>query len=307
MKKTAIRIATRRSALALWQANHIKNLLEQYHPYLKIELLGITTEGDKNLSPTLNKVGGKGLFVKELEQAILTKQAEIAVHSMKDVPREFAPGLGIAAISRREDARDCFISNHFSSVAELPLGAVIGTSSLRRASQLRKLRPDISIEPLRGNIDTRIRRLDEGKFTAIVLAAAGVKRLGLTHRIAQYFDPDEFLPAVGQGALGIECQLDDHFICDLVQVLDDEETYTCVSAERSLNDRLGGGCHVPIGAFAYFQGTDLKLKAMVGMPDGSQILTASGQTDNSGFAESLGIEVAEKLLAQGAQAILENL
>lgn len=303
MQKRLIRIATRQSKLALWQANHIKDQLTQHHPEYSFELLPLITTGDQRLDLSLTDIGGKRLFVKELEQALLDGKADLAVHSMKDVPMGFPSGLTIAVICDREDPRDVLVSNNFYSIAELPAGAVIGTSSLRRTCQLYALRPEIKIVPMRGNVDTRILRLDEDKYDAIVLAAAGLLRLGLQQRIREFITPEACLPAVGQGALGIECRADDRELLALIKVLDHPATHSCVQAERAMNQRLNGGCQVPIAAYAVIKQEQLIVRGMVGQPDGSLLLHASAQGAISA-AEQLGIQVAEDLLAQGAAPIL---
>lgn len=304
MKTKQLKIATRKSKLALWQANFIKQQLLAVYPDLQIELLPLLTAGDKNLAASLSKSGGKGLFVKELEQALIRCDADIAVHSMKDVPAEFPSGLGIAAICRRDDVRDVFISENYANLASLPVGASIGTSSLRRACQLHALRPEIAIKPLRGNIDTRLQRLAENAFDAIILAAAGLERLGISSQITEYFSTDKFLPAVGQGALGIECRMDDNNILNFVEVLNHQPTFTCVQAERSMNHYLNGGCQLPIAGYAQIINDQLTLYGMVGSADGHKIIKASG-SDSVENAEKLGQMVAKKLLEQGAEEILQ--
>lgn len=304
MKQKLIRIATRQSKLALWQANYIKQKLASHYPAVKIELLPLITTGDKHLHEPLNEIGGKRLFVKELEQALLDGAADLAVHSMKDVPMDLPANLTIPVICEREDPRDVLVSNKFNKITELPPGAVVGTSSLRRAAQLHALRPDLIIQPMRGNIDTRMQRLDEGKYDAIVLAAAGLLRLGLRERIGEFIAPEACLPAVGQGALGIECRADDEEILALIKILDHQATHVCVQAERAMNHRLNGGCQVPIAAYATLKNEQLHLYGMVGKPDGSLILQANAQ----GFmqdSEELGMRVAEDLLAQGAMEVLQ--
>lgn len=305
MKKNQLRIATRQSPLALWQANHIKQRLEQAYPDLKVELLGITTSGDKLVNGPLNKSGGKGLFVKELEQALLENKADIAVHSMKDVPMEFPEGLEIAVICERADPRDAFISNHYKSLAELPVGAVVGTSSLRRTCQLHQARPDLNMQILRGNVDTRLKRLDENKYDAIILAAAGLLRLGLQQRITEYLSPEVCLPAVGQGALGIECRSADREVLELIKFLNHPSTQQCVLAERAMNLRLHGGCQVPVAAYAILQDEKIMLRGLVGKPDGSILLHANA-IDIVNNAVMLGKKVAEDLLQQGAAQILKE-
>lgn len=299
-----IRIATRKSALALWQANYIKQCLEQQYADLTVEIIGITTSGDKILLDTLSKSGGKGLFTKELEQALFDKQADIAVHSMKDVPMDLPEGMTLAAICKREDPRDAFISNAYTSLAELPQNAKIGTASLRRACLIHALRPDVIVEPLRGNVDTRLRRLDEKNFSAIVLAAAGLVRLGLGNRITEYLSPLEFIPAAGQGALGIECRADDVAILQRVKFLDHLATRYCVVAERAMNKHLEGGCQVPLAAYAELDNDNLTLQGMVGTPDGESVLRTMVQ-GKAAMGATLGIRAAEKLLDQGAKKILQ--
>lgn len=301
----ALRIATRNSPLALWQAEFVKSELEKHHQGLDVELIGFTTRGDVLLDSPLSKVGGKGLFVKELEVAMLNGEADIAVHSMKDVPMEFPQGLELAVICEREDPRDAFVSNQFSTIGDLPEGAVLGTSSLRRQCQLGALRPDLKIKDLRGNVNTRLRKLDDGEYDGIVLAAAGLKRLGMEQRIADYIDTETSLPAGGQGAVGIECRSDDEYVKTLLQPLVHTDTTYRVIAERALNRRLEGGCQVPIASFAEIQGDLLLMKALVGSIDGKTILRSEG-TDSHVNAEALGIRLAEHLLSQGAADILKQ-
>ncbi|MBE0361917.1 hydroxymethylbilane synthase [Pseudoalteromonas ulvae UL12] len=299
-----LRIATRKSALALWQAEFVKAQLEIHHPGIEVELVPMSTQGDKILDTPLAKIGGKGLFVKELEQAMLEGRADIAVHSMKDVPVEFPDGLELHTICEREDPRDAFVSNHFDSIDALPQGAIVGTSSLRRQCQIRALRPDLDIRDLRGNVNTRLAKLDEGQYDAIILAAAGLIRLEMPERIASFISPEQSLPANGQGAVGIECRSDDSATKALLVALEHHETRIRVLAERAMNRRLEGGCQVPIGAFAEVSGSQLTLRGLVGAVDGSEILRdqVNGACDD---AEKLGIELAEKLLAQGADTILQ--
>lgn len=297
-----VRIATRKSPLALWQAEYVKANLLQHHPQLSVELVTFTTQGDKILDTPLAKIGGKGLFVKELEQAMLAGDADIAVHSMKDVPMECPQGLAITTICQREDPTDAFVSNRFSCLEELPLGAIVGTSSLRRQCQLRALRPDLIINDLRGNVGTRLGRLDNGEYDAIILASAGLKRLGLQQRIAQSLT--QLLPAVGQGAVGIEARSNDVELLALLAPLHHLPTAICVQAERAMNRRLQGGCQVPIAGFATLDNQLLSLKALVGSVDGQSILQAQAQTTNLQAIEQFGELVAENLLAQGADKIL---
>ena len=301
-----IRIATRRSPLALWQAEHVAERLEQAFPGCKTELVKMTTQGDRILDAPLAKIGGKGLFVKELEQGMLEGLADIAVHSMKDVPVEFPVGLHLAAILSREDPSDAFVSRHYSSLQELPANARIGTSSLRRQCQIKMLYPDAEILSLRGNVNTRLSKLDAGEYDAIILATAGLKRLGMAERITQCLAPSVSLPAIGQGAIGIECRLDDPEINAMLSVLHDSETGVCVSAERAMNARLSGGCQVPIAGFALLRGAQLFMRGLVGSPDGKVIYRAE-RTGTQNQAEAIGIMIAEDLLAQGADEILQAL
>ena len=298
-------IATRESPLALWQAEFVQSALRAGHTGLEVELLGMTSRGDQLIDVPLAKVGGKGLFVKELETALLDGSADIAVHSMKDVPMEFPEGLRLGVICRREDPRDAFVSNNFNTMDELPAGSVVGTSSLRRECQLRARRPDLQVKFLRGNVNTRLRKLDEGQYDAIILASAGLIRLGMGERIRQPIATTDSLPAAGQGAVGIELRCDDDEVFAQLQLLHHEPTSRCVLAERALNQRLQGGCQVPIAAFAELDdsGENLYLRALVGKPDGSLLLRAEARAPSS-EAEALGIAVAEDLLSQGAAAIL---
>ncbi|TLX45156.1 hydroxymethylbilane synthase [Pseudoalteromonas phenolica] len=298
-----LRIATRKSALALWQAEFVKAELERFHSDLTVELVPMSTQGDIILDTPLAKIGGKGLFVKELEQAMLDGRADIAVHSMKDVPVEFPEGLELNTICEREDPRDAFVSNKYKSLDELPQGAVVGTSSLRRQCQVRALRPDLDIRDLRGNVNTRLAKLDNGDYDAIILAAAGLLRLEMPERIADFIEPETSLPANGQGAVGIECRIDDERVKALLAPLEHTETRIRVLAERAMNRRLEGGCQVPIGAYALVNGEQVHIRGLVGAVDGSEILRdeVSGSVEN---AEQLGVQLAEQLLAQGADKIL---
>ncbi len=298
-----VRIATRKSALALWQAEYVKARLEFFHPGLVVELVPMSTQGDKILDTPLAKIGGKGLFVKELETAMLEDRADIAVHSMKDVPVEFPEGLMLSTICEREDPRDAFVSNHFSSLDQLPQGAVVGTSSLRRQCQIKALRPDLQIRDLRGNVNTRLAKLDAGEFDAIILAAAGLIRLGFHARIAAYLPVSQSLPANGQGAVGIECRSDDAAVQALLAPLEHTATRQAVLAERAMNRALQGGCQVPIGAYAEIDGDKLYLRGLVGQLDGQQILQAEVR-GAAADGEALGQQLAGMLLAQGAGAIL---
>lgn len=304
MLEKTLKIATRQSPLALWQANYVKDRLQQLYPDLTIELVPMVTKGDVILDSPLAKIGGKGLFVKELENALLTQEADIAVHSMKDVPMQFPEGLGLAVICQREDPRDAFVSHSYRTFAELPQGAVVGTSSLRRQCQLKALRPDLDIRSLRGNVGTRLSKLDNGDYDAIILASAGLIRLGLADRIASFIDVEQSLPAAGQGAVGIECRTDDMQVQALLAPLADAETTYCVLAERAMNNHLQGGCQVPIGGYAVLQQGQLYLRALVGDIDGSRIIRAEGKSAVEN-AEVLGVQIAEQLLAQGADKILQ--
>ncbi len=306
MHDNLVRIATRRSPLALWQAEYVKSALEHAHPGIRVELVKMVTQGDKILDTPLAKVGGKGLFVKELELGMLQGEADIAVHSMKDVPVEFPEGLQLAVVCPREDPRDAFVSNHHPSFAALPEGARVGTSSLRRQCQLRRCRPDLRIVDLRGNVNTRLQKLDDGQYDAIILAAAGLLRLGFRERIREYLAPEVSLPAIGQGAVGIECREDDPRIHQLLAPLDDSDTRLRVTAERAMNARLEGGCQVPIAGFAELQEGRLWLRGRVGRPDGSELVEGEIRGE-AAAAEELGNTLAEELLARGARAILDEL
>jgi len=298
-------IATRESPLALWQAEYVQSELRKAHPDLDVRLLGMTSRGDQLLDVPLAKVGGKGLFVKELETALFDGSADIAVHSMKDVPMEFPEGLGLGVVCHREDPTDAFVSNRFSSIEELPENSVVGTSSLRRECQLRARRPDLEVKFLRGNVNTRLRKLDEGEYDAIILASAGLIRLRFEQRIAQRIAVEDSLPAGGQGAVGIELRSDDEEILALLQSLHHQPTERRVAAERAMNHRLQGGCQVPIACYADYldEGYTLQLRGLVGRPDGSQLLRAQAQAPAE-EAEALGVQVADDLLAQGAGEIL---
>ncbi|MBB1337764.1 hydroxymethylbilane synthase [Pseudoalteromonas sp. SR44-2] len=302
-KTKLVRIATRKSALALWQAEFVKAELKRFHADVRVELVPMSTQGDIILDTPLAKIGGKGLFVKELEQAMLDGRADIAVHSMKDVPVEFPQGLALHTICEREDPRDAFVSNNFANLSELPQGAIVGTSSLRRQCQIKALRPDLDIRDLRGNVNTRLGKLDDGQYDAIILAAAGLIRLEMESRIADYIEPEVSLPANGQGAVGIECRIDDEVTKALLAPLEHTQTRIRVNAERSMNRYLEGGCQVPIGAYALVDGEQVHLRGLVGAVDGSEILRDE-VTGHVNDAEKLGIELAKKLLAQGADKIL---
>ncbi len=298
-----LRIATRKSPLAMWQTEDVARRLQALHPGLGVEYLKLVTQGDQLLDSPLAKIGGKGLFVKELELGLLEGQADIAVHSMKDVPMAFPPGLGLAVILEREDPRDAFVSSRYASLEELPEGAIVGTSSLRRQMQVLQRRPDLRIEVLRGNVHSRLAKLDAGQYDAIILASAGLIRLGLAERIRMPLPPEISLPAIGQGAVGIECRVNDAQIQSLIAPLNSPDTSDCVMAERAMNARLNGGCQVPIGGYAVLEGEQLWLRGLVGSPDGGELLRAEGRAHRS-EAQALGVRVAEELLAQGADAIL---
>ncbi len=299
-------IATRQSPLALWQAHYVSDLLTAAHPGLKVELLKMTTKGDKILDTPLAKVGGKGLFVKELEVGLLEGKADIAVHSMKDVPIDFPDGLHISTICMREDPRDAFVSNNYQRFEDLPQGAKVGTSSLRRQCQIRANRPDLKILDLRGNVNTRLSKLDNGDYDAIILAVAGLKRLEMNDRITEALGPEISLPAVGQGAVGIECRIDDERVHRLLKPLNDHKTAQRITAERAMNLRLEGGCQVPIAGFAEIDRGILLMRGLVGSADGSRIIRAeiAGKPEQ---ADELGTVLAEDLLAQGAKEILSEL
>jgi hydroxymethylbilane synthase len=302
--KTTIRIATRKSPLALWQANFVKDRLQEQHPELHVEFLGIQTVADKMFNTPLNKIGGKGLFVKELEQAILDHHADIAVHSIKDMPVELPDGLALTVICKREDPRDAFVSPHYKSILDLPIGSVLGTSSLRRKAQALALRPDLEVKPLRGNVGTRLQKLQDGEFDAIILAAAGLKRLQLEHLIASYFSIQDMLPAAGQGAIGIECRAGDDAITSLLKPLDDLDTRFEILAERAVTAKLGGSCQLPIAAHARCEDNMLTLNALVGTSDGRLLL----QTQQSGpktSAQEIGLTGAQDLITQGAEEIIQ--
>ena len=303
-----VTIATRESALALWQAHYVRDRLTALYPGLEVTILGLTTEGDRLLSSSLATVGGKGLFVQELENALQEGRAHIAVHSMKDVPTALPPGFTIAAVSAREDPRDAFVSNRYPQLSSLPQGAPVGTSSLRRESQLRARYPTLTVVPVRGNVPTRLRRLDEGKYAALILAAAGLKRLGLAARITAVLEPEDSLPAAGQGALGIECREERADLVEMLAPLNHPESQWCVRAERSVSLALSGSCVVPIGAFAQRVANGLSLRAFVASPDGRQYVSAEEHaTDVSVEPEELGRVLARKLVAGGARDILAAL
>lgn len=301
-----IRIATRQSPLALWQAEHVADRLRAAHPGLEVELVKMVTRGDKLLDAPLAKVGGKGLFVKELEQGMFDGIADLAVHSMKDVPAELPDGLHLAAILEREDPRDAFVSNRHAAFADLPPNARIGTSSLRRQCQLKLRLPGCETLNLRGNVGTRLDKLESENYDAIILAAAGLIRLGLAHRITEYLAPEASLPAVGQGAIGIECRRDDDRVNQLLSVLHHVPTATCVTAERAFNERLNGGCQVPIAGHAELTGDRLRLRGLVAMPDGAEAVWGEVE-GHAREARALGVTLADDLLSRGAERILKTL
>ena len=305
-KLSELRIATRSSPLALWQAEEVARQLRPVYPDLKVSLVKLKTRGDKLLDAPLAKVGGKGLFVKELEAGILAGKADIAVHSMKDVPVEIPAGLELALIMARDDPRDAFVSNLYDSLATMPAGSLVGTSSLRRQTQIRERYPHLRIDWLRGNVNTRLRKLDDGEYDAIILACAGLKRLGFEQRITRPLEPEECLPAIGQGAVGIEVRSDDIAVKELLAPLGHAETASRIAAERALNEALNGGCQVPIAGYALLNEGQIYLRGLVGEPDGSRILRAeaSGKVED---AVSIGRALANDLLSQGADQILSQL
>lgn len=299
-------IASRESLLAMWQAKFIQHRLSELYPQTEISILGMTTQGDQILDKTLSKIGGKGLFIKELEEALADGRADIAVHSMKDMPMNIPDGFMLAAITEREDPRDAFVSNQYTSLDTLPAGSIVGTSSLRRESQLRAHFPHLIVQPLRGNVQTRLRKLDEGQYAAIILAAAGLKRLELADRITMLLSPELSLPAVGQGALGIECRADRPDLAQLMQPLHHLKTAQCVEAERAMSRLLGGSCQVPLGGFAEINSNILRLRGFVATPDGKHIISeeASGEPESG---KKMGEQLAQNLKQKGADEILANL
>ena len=306
MSTNLIRIATRKSPLALWQAEHVRERLLALHQGLQVQLLTMSTQGDRILDSPLAKIGGKGLFVKELEQGMLDGRADLAVHSMKDVPAELPGGLCLGAILEREDPRDAFVSNQYPSIDELPEGARVGTSSLRRQCQLRARRPDLQILDLRGNVGTRLGKLDGGDYDAIVLACAGLKRLGLSARIACELPPEEMLPAIAQGVIGIECRVDDERVNSLIEPLNHVATRQRTDAERAMNATLAGGCQAPVAGYSEFNDGVIELRGLVGRPDGSHIIRGDVHGSPEHAAE-LGKQLADDLLARGARPILDEL
>lgn len=305
MLDNILRIATRQSPLALWQAHYVKQRLEAFHPQLTVELVPMVTRGDVLLDTPLAKVGGKGLFVKELELAMLDGRADIAVHSLKDVPVAFPEGLGLVTICERDDPRDAFVSNHYQTLDALPAGSIVGTSSLRRQCQIAEQRPDLVIRSLRGNLGTRLGKLDKGEYDAIILAVAGLNRLEMQDRIRYALPPEVSLPAVGQGAVGIECRLNDERTKALLAPLNHHETAIRVSAERAMNMRLEGGCQVPIGSYAELKDNELWLRALVGAPDGS-VMVRGERRGKPEDALAMGVSLAEELLDNGAREILAD-
>jgi len=306
VKRNKIVIGSRGSKLAMWQANWVKDKLQTLYPELKVEIEKIKTTGDKILDAPLAKIGGKGLFVKEIEEALLSKRVDLAVHSMKDVPTEIPEGLQISAICEREDPRDAFISKDGVLLNELPQEAVLGTSSLRRTVQLKALRNDLVIKPLRGNVDTRIRKLKDGEFQAIVLAMAGVKRMGVENLVTQAFSEDLMIPAIGQGAIGIETRVDDDFVNELIKPLNHEETAICILAERAFLSVMGGGCQVPLACHSRIVNNSLKIVGMIGDPEGKMPVIKGFREGSLSQAQSLGVELANELLHRGGKEILEK-
>lgn len=303
---STLRIATRKSPLALWQAEHVAARLRAAHPGMNIELVPLSTRGDEILDRALSKVGGKGLFIKELEVAMQDGRADLAVHSMKDVTAEMADGFTLAAILEREDPRDAFVSNHYARLQDLPHGARVGSSSLRRQCQLKALRPDLELITLRGNVGTRLGKLDAGEFDAIILAAAGLDRLEMPQRIAERIAPELCLPAIAQGTLGIECRIERQEVIDAVRVLEHEPTAIRTRAERALNRRLQGGCDVPVAGFAELEGEEIRLRALVGLPDGTQVVRGE-QRASIDHPVALGESLAADMLARGAAEVLRKL
>lgn len=301
-----VRIATRQSPLALWQAEDVAKRLREAHPGLQVELVTMVTRGDKILDSPLAKIGGKGLFVKELEAGMLEGTADIAVHSMKDVPMEFPEGLKLSSILVREEPTDAFVSNQYDSLEAMPAGSIVGTSSLRRQCQVQARFPELEIKFLRGNVNTRLRKLDDGEYDAIILATAGLVRLGFDERIRLRLSPEQSLPAAGQGAVGIECRSNDPRMDALLAPLNDPDTATRITAERAMNTRLNGGCQVPIAGYSVLEGNEIWLRGLVGQPDGSSLICAELRGPRE-QAEQIGIAVAESLLAQGADKILASI
>ena len=300
-----IRIGTRKSPLALWQAHYVRDAITRFHPGIRVELVEIVSAGDKHLETPLAKIGGKGLFLKELETALLENEVDIAVHSMKDVTVHLPEGLHIPVICEREDPRDAFVSNHYSALSELPAGAKVGTCSLRRKSQIAAKYPALELVDLRGNVNTRLARLDKGDFDAIILAAAGLMRLEFNSRIAAFIEPEEMLPAVGQGAVGVECRQGDAAVEHIIACLHHEQTAIRVRAERAANEKLGGGCHVPVAAHAILSGDEINFRALVASVDGQTVLQCE-YTAPLDQAQLLGERAAATLIEQGADGILKD-
>ena len=298
-------IASRESQLAMWQAEHIQQRLQTLYPELSVSILGMTTKGDQILDKTLSKIGGKGLFVKELEQALIEGKADLAVHSLKDVPMQLPEGFALAAITERENPFDALVSNQYTSLAELPKGAIVGTSSLRRQAQVKALHPELIVNPLRGNVQTRLRKLDEGEYDAIILAASGLIRLELQDRIRAILPANESLPAAGQGALAIEISAHRTDLLPLLAVLNHPHTHACVTAERAVSRELGGSCQVPLAAFASIAQNSLSLKALVASTDGQHIVYAEGESSIE-QAEQLGLSIAKQLIEKGAMPLVEQ-
>ncbi|SEP01313.1 hydroxymethylbilane synthase [Aquisalimonas asiatica] len=306
MRIDTLRIATRKSPLAVWQAEHVAGRLRAAHPGLQVELVKMSTRGDRILDAPLARIGGKGLFLKELEEGLLDGRADIAVHSMKDVPAFMTPDLHLPVIPERGDPRDAFLSVHYATLAEVPEGGVIGSASLRRQSQIRAVRPDLHVETLRGSVNTRLAKLDEGQFDAIILAASGLQRLELQARITRTLPPGESLPAVGQGALGIQCRVGDTDVEELIRPLDHEDSHIRVAAERAMNRELEGSCQVPIGAYAELDGDRLRLRGLVGSPDGREMVRGE-VTGAAEDADDIGSRLGHDLLDRGAREILQRL
>ena len=306
MSVETLRIATRKSPLAVWQAEHVAERLQAAHPELNVELVRMSTRGDRILDAPLARIGGKGLFLKELEEGLLDGRADIAVHSMKDVPAAITPELHLPVIPDRADPRDAFLSVHYTSLADIPEGGLVGSASLRRQCQIRAARPDLRVETLRGSVNTRLAKLDEGQFDAIILAASGLQRLRMDARITRILPPEESLPAVGQGALGIQCRTGDDAVEALIAPLDHEHSHVRVAAERAMNRELEGSCQVPIGAYAELDGDRLHLRGLVGSPDGSEVIRGE-ITGTAAEADALGTALGRDLLDRGAREILARL
>ena len=300
-----IKIGTRKSQLALWQANYVRERLLTQQPDLMVELVKMSTQGDKILDTSLAKVGGKGLFIKELEQGLLDNSIDIAVHSLKDMTVDLPNGLHLSVFCKREDPRDAFVSNHYKTLNALPAGSHVGTSSLRRQAQLRTAYPELGIIDLRGNVNTRLAKLDDGEYDAIILAAAGLKRLGFQNRITRPLEPENCLPAVGQGTVCIECRSDNDDLNKLLAPLNDADTATCITAERAMNAALEGGCQVPIAGYAVLEGDEIYMRGLVGDPEGNEILRTEARAPRA-EAEALGKKLAQDLLSQGADIILSR-